>query len=192
MKKQTARFIRIITVPPILATALLLLLYYSFGKEFAVPSELCMAIICLAVIPGLAYPVSFIMKKDSESLRKHQRNISFLLNLLGYLIAMFCSYLMDCSKMMKWIMTSYFLAVLLLTILNKGFRIKASGHACSCVMPYLFLSYYFGFPAVVICGGLYLIEFWASVVLKRHTIREFLIGSLTAILIFTITVFIFS
>lgn len=192
MKNQAAQFIRIITVPPILAIAMLLLLYYSLGNEFAVPSELCMAIICLAVIPGLAYPISFFMKKDSESLRKRQRNIAFLFNLLGYLIAMFCSYLMNCSKMMRWIVTSYFLAVLLLTILNKRFKIKASGHACSCVMPYLFLSYCFGFPAVLICIGLYLIEFWASVALKRHTIREFLIGSLTAILVFAITIMIFS
>ena len=152
MKNQAAQFIRIITVPPILAIAMLLLLYYSLGNEFAVPSELCMAIICLAVIPGLAYPISFFMKKDSESLRKRQRNIAFLFNLLGYLIAMFCS----------------------------------------CVMPYLFLSYCFGFPAVLICIGLYLIEFWASVALKRHTIREFLIGSLTAILVFAITIMIFS
>lgn len=191
MKKQTAQFIRIITVPPILATAMLLLFCYFFGKDFATSPELWMAVICLALVPSLAYPVSFFVKKGSEDLRKRQRAFAFLLNLVGYLAAVFCCYLKNCSRMMKWIVTAYFLAVLLLTMLNKGCKIKASGHACSCVMPYLFLSYFLGFPTAIICIGLYLVEFWASVILKRHTIREFLIGSLTAVLVFTVTFFIF-
>ena len=36
------------------------------------------------------------------------------------------------------------MGVILLTVLNKGFHIKASGHACSCVMAYLLLGEWLG------------------------------------------------
>ena len=39
----------------------------------------------------------------------------------------------------------------------------------------------------VICLILYLMEFWASVELKRHTIKEFLGGTIVACLIFAVT-----
>ena len=89
--------------------------------------------------------------------------------------------------MLQWILNDYFLAVLVLTVINKVFKIKASGHACSCTLPYLFLSYYLGKYAVGICLLLYLAEFWASVYLKRHTVKEFLLGTITACLVFAVT-----
>ena len=40
---------------------------------------------------------------------------------------------------------------------------------------------------ILICMILYGIEFWASVQLKRHTVSEFLAGSITAFVVFGIT-----
>lgn len=191
MKEKCAKIIRIITVPPILAASMLLILYKTFGNNFSTPLELWIAVLFLVIVPGIAYPLSFFLNNGSNNLREKQRHIAFLLNFFGYLAAIIYSYLTDCTLMFKWIMTAYFFAVLVLTIVNKGFKIKASGHACSCVLPYLFLSYWLGLLAIIICICLYLIEFWASVSLKRHTINEFLTGSITAILVFAVTFAIF-
>ena len=81
-------------------------------------------------------------------------------------------------------MDAYFLSVLVLTIVNKGLKIKASGHACSCTLPYLILTYYFSGYVTIICLLLYLAEFWASVELKRHTVKEFFSGTIVAWAIF--------
>lgn len=78
------------------------------------------------------------------------------------------------------------MSVVVLTILNKVCKVRASGHACSCTMPYLLFSYFFGLRAVPVCVALYLAEFWASVRLKRHTVKEFILGSGTAAGVFAV------
>lgn len=78
------------------------------------------------------------------------------------------------------------MSVVALTILNKVCKVRASGHACSCTMPYLLFSYFFGLRAVPVCVALYLAEFWASVRLKRHTVKEFILGSGTAAGVFAV------
>ena len=89
--------------------------------------------------------------------------MAFIFNLVSYLAAMVIGYCVGCNIMLQWIFNAYFLSVLVLTIVNKGLKIKASGHACSCTLPYLILTYYFSGYVTLICLLLYLAEFWASV-----------------------------
>ena len=187
MKEKTAKIIRIITIPPIEALAMLLILYGIKRTEFGTPGELLMTILFLTIIPVCSYPIAS-RKKNKENSRNNQRNMAFIFNFLSYLAAMLVGYCMGCSRMLQWIFNSYFLAVMILTIINKVFKIRASGHACSCTLPYFILSYRLGWIAAVICVGFYLAEFWASVELKRHTVKEFLLGSVVACLVFVGTV----
>nr|WP_295278248.1 hypothetical protein [uncultured Blautia sp.] len=113
--------------------------------------------------------------------------MAFIFNFLSYLAAMLTGYINGCSGMLQWILNGYFGAVLILTIINKVFKIRASGHACSCTLPYLFISYYLGWIAAIVCVLLYIAEFWASVKLKRHTVKEFILGSAVACLVFFVT-----
>ena len=186
MKEKTAKIIRIITIPPIEALGMLLILYGLRRGKFGTLGDLLMAILFLSVIPICSYPIAS-RKKDKEDHRNNQRKMAFAFNFLSYLVAMAAGYCAGCTGMLQWIFNGYFLAVLVLTIVNKVFKIKASGHACSCTLPYLILSYYFGGAVAVICLILYLAEFWASVYLKRHTAKEFLLGSIVACLIFSCT-----
>ena len=183
MKEKTAKIIRIITIPPIEALAMLLILYGMKRTEFGETGDLLMAILFLAIIPVCSYPIAS-RKKNKEDSRNNQRNMAFVFNFLSYLAAMLIGYCMGCTRMLQWILNGYFLAVLVLTIVNKVFKIRASGHACSCTLPYLILSYYFGGYVTAICLILYLTEFWASVELKRHTMKEFLGGTIVAWIIF--------
>ena len=183
MKEKTAKIIRIITIPPIEALVMLLILYGSKQEEFGNMGNLLMVILFLTVIPVCSYPIAS-RKRDKEDARNNQRNMAFIFNFLSYLAAMLIGYCVGCTRMLQWILNGYFLSVLALTIVNKVLKIRASGHACSCTFPYLILSYYFGGYVTVICLILYLAEFWASVELKRHTTKEFLGGTIVAWIIF--------
>lgn len=183
MKEKTAKIIRIITIPPIEAMVMLLILYRLKQEEFGNLGNLLMAVLFLTVIPICSYPIAS-RKRGEQDMRNNQRNMAFIFNFLSYLAAMLIGYCVGCTRMLQWILNGYFLAVLILTIVNKVFKIRASGHACSCTFPYLILSYYFGGYVTVICLILYLAEFWASVELKRHTIKEFLGGTIVAWIIF--------
>lgn len=183
MKEKTAKIIRIITIPPIEALAMLLILYVTKQEEFGNMENLLMAVLFLTVIPICSYPIAS-RKRGEQDMRNNQRNMAFIFNFLSYLAAMLIGYCVGCTRMLQWILNGYFLAVLILTIVNKVFKIRASGHACSCTFPYLILSYYFGGYVTVICLILYLAEFGASVELKRHTTKEFLGGTIVAWIIF--------
>lgn len=183
MKEKTAKIIRIITIPPIEAMVMLLILYRLKQEEFGNLGNLLMAVLFLTVIPICSYPIAS-RKRGEQDMRNNQRNMAFIFNFLSYLAAMLIGYCVGCTRMLQWILNGYFLAVLILTIVNKVFKIRASGHACSCTFPYLILSYYFGGYVTVICLILYLAEFWASVELKRHTTKEFLGGTIVAWIIF--------
>ena len=187
MKDKIAQIVRMITVPPVLILFMLLILFGVFGESFASLSELIMAVVFLSLVPACAYPMAKLRKNTVKDSRETQRNMAFILNLAGYLIALLAGKKMQCSEMMTCVLSSYLLAVLVLTFLNKICKIRASGHACSCTLPYLFLSYWLKGVTVLVCMILYGIEFWASVYLKRHTVSEFLAGSITALVVFGIT-----
>ena len=190
MKQKIAKGIRVVTVPPVLVSAMLLILYQVYGDEFASGSMLLCGIFFLALLQVLAYPLAswgYQRRKHPSrflTLREKQRNLAFLLTPVGYFLGWIAGRLGHCSAMMMGVLTGYLMGVILLTVLNKGFHIKASGHACSCVMAYLLLGEWLGLGVFFICVPLYLGEFWASVSLKRHTVKEFIGGTGVAVVAF--------
>ena len=136
-------------------------------------------LVWLVLVPVSAYPVSRIWNKGENS-RDKERNLAFVMNLAGYVLALLTGIFGNAGEMLRMILWGYFLAVIFLTLLNRLGHIRASGHACSCTLPYLFFGRFLGIRAAVACAGLWAAEFWASVRLKRHTVKEFLLGSLTA------------
>lgn len=183
MKDRIAGVIRKITVPPELAAAMLLIFRMTFGESFISWPLLAAEMLFLVLVPVSAYPIS--MRKDAKNGgRESQRKLAFIMNLFGYGCALAAGIAGNGSQMLLAVLWGYFLAVILLILLNKLAGIRASGHACSCTLPYLFFCRYLGIEAVFACLLLYLAEFWASVRLKRHTAKEFLLGSLTALFSF--------
>lgn len=184
MKDKLAQLIRVITVPPVLALSMLVILWCVFGDLFASIPALLGAILFLAVIPVCAYPAAALKQGKEDDTRSRQRKLAFVFTFFGYAGALILSVITSRGQMLLTVTSAYFIAVLLLTLLNKVLHIKASGHACSCVLPFLFLIYWLGPKAAVLCALIYLAELWASVSLKRHTVREFLTGSATALVTF--------
>lgn len=103
MKEKIAKIIRIITIPPIEALVMLLILYGSKQEEFGNMGNLLMAILFLTVIPVCSYPIAS-RKRDKEDARNNQRNMAFIFNFLSYLAAMLISYCVGCTRMLQWIL----------------------------------------------------------------------------------------
>lgn len=180
-KEKIAAFIRAATVPPVLTAAMLIVLAAGGHLAPAAPAEWLLALLFLAAVPALAYPLSSATRlRDREG----QRELAFSLSLCGYAAGLLFGLARACAPALLEIYAAYFSAVLLLSILNRFFHIKASGHACSGTLPHLFLITRVGMGFLVPCLLLYGAEFWASLHLKRHTARELLLGTAVAVLAF--------
>lgn len=183
-QEKVAQAIRIITVPPIMVLALLLLLFFHNKEFFTSFIELLLSVFFLSVIPLLAYPFSLIIPHYKSKGRDGQRNLAFTLSILGYSGAVMCGIIAGMSKELLFIFIFYFSSLLILTLFNQVIGIKASGHASSITGPLLLTVYFIGSKTIIPCMLLFGAILWSSLKLKRHTLREFLLGGFSTILAF--------
>lgn len=174
-------FIRVISIPPLMVTYLLALLFFFCDGVFATTGEFITALAALAIFPALAYPVAAIVPSLRKGGRPMQRKIAFLFSVIGYIAGFVYALFAGFSKPVLTIFTAYLTSLLFLVLFNKVFKIRASGHACSVTSPMFFATYYFGPIALLPSALLYAAIFWASLVTKRHTVREFLLGTLVCV-----------
>ena len=81
-KEKTAKLIRIITVPPIIVTVLLLILYFNKREIFSKESDMIIMLIFLGIFPVLAYPRQKIIPKFRREGRNGQRKLAFVTNVM--------------------------------------------------------------------------------------------------------------
>jgi hypothetical protein len=182
-----AHIIRIITVPPVLVILLILFLYHRSSAVFQNQSQVALAVILLGIVPVLAYPVQKIIPFWKQKGREGQRTLAFILSLAGYLAAVITGLLLHVSLKLQFINLTYLVSVTLLSIFNKGFHTRASGHACSVTGPMLFLIYFLGWHALIPCIIVGFFSLWASYHLKRHTAKDLAMGVLTCMLSFALS-----
>ena len=87
---------------------------------------------------------------------------------------------------MTTVFLTYFLSIVILTLLNKVIKVRASGHACGIAGPLTLAVYFLGAHSVVWCAVIFAAVIWSSLVLKRHTFGELVWGGLTAVAAFFI------
>lgn len=173
-----AKIIRIITVPPVLVTALLLLVWGNEPEIFAVPYSLPVAVITLGIFPVLSYVFWALIPSFRRKGRDAQRKIAFVFTFIGYLAGMLYGWISHVPARLQLIFNSYFLTVAVLFVINFLFKIKASGHSASVTGPLLFCVVYIGWIALAPCLLIEAASFWASLRTKRHTMTQLLIGAL--------------
>lgn len=180
MKRKIASLIRIISIPPIMVLALVLIMSAVQKEKFASLSECLILILFLGIFPLLAYPFQKIVPKLKVGGRDAQRKMAFIFTLVGYTAAMIWSMIVHSNSLIRTITVTYFTSVVILTILNKIVHFKASGHACSFTAPILLLTFFadwrFLIPGVILAAAVC----WSSVYLKRHTYSQLVGGMLTA------------
>ena len=178
---RSAKLIRALTVPPIMVTALLLILLFA-GNVFPATVDFVLSLIFLAIVPVLAYVAQKLLPGWKDGGQKAQRKLAFVFSFLGYTAAVVVSIVRDAIPNLLYISLVYLVSVVILTLFNCLSPWHASGHGCSLMGPILLSCLFVGWYAIPAGVVIYCASLWASVYMKRHTVREFFLGSLSAVL----------
>lgn len=186
----TAQIFRAITVPPVLVSILLIVLYVlNYGIVSSV-AELLFSLLFLGVVPLLAYPIAFLIPTVRAKGREGQRKLAFVMNLLGYAGALAYGLIARVGEGLLLIFLTYCISVLVLMFFNKVLKVRASGHACGVTGPLIFFVYFTGPYGIVPCVIIAAFVVWSSLRLKRHTIAELVLGAVIAFVSFAISLLI--
>lgn len=190
--KKTAKIIRIITIPTLIFFVVFWITYFTRNEFFRKLSEVLVPTICLGIVPILAYPIACAIgkKKDAVCTRDLQRKLAFIFSIAGYTLSFVLGFIFKFGNEVMLLASTYFFTVVFLTLFN-AFHIKASGHAAGIAGPMILLIYYIGYIYIIPCLIVYGLAFWSSIYLKRHTIIQFLLGTLSTILAFIVSILMF-
>lgn len=179
---RTAKIVRILSVAPVPAFILFAIL--CFKGEMAFPWEFITAVFSISFLPLLAYPLQPVIPAFRNKGREGQRTLAMIMSSLGYVIAVAVSFIFGFGKSVKIVFITYLLSGLVLTLINKAFRFRASGHACGIAGPMGVIAYHAG-PAGIIFGlGSFLLVLWSSLRLHSHTFMQYIVGALIPNVIF--------
>jgi hypothetical protein len=95
---------------------------------------------------------------------------------LGYICGLLTALFLPVSKYLLIIYLTYLFSGISLVLLNKVFKIRASGHACGVAGPIFSLIYFLG-PWVLFSVLILAAVYWASLSIGRHDKSELLIGT---------------
>lgn len=187
MKNTFAKILRIISVPPVMVTFLLVILNTTRPDIFRNNVEVLTSVILLGIVPVLAYPFQLLSSSLKNMGRPMQRKLAFIFSLIGYSTALLWAILIHTSKELLMICTTYFISVVILTFFNKVLKKRASGHACSITGPLVFLIYLVDWKLIFPCLLIAAFIFWSSLYLQRHTKTDLFYGVLSNLLAFALS-----
>ncbi len=174
--KKIAYVIRVITVAPIMALVLLIVLYFNSPLTFGSTAVFLMTVFFLVVLPLLAYPLQPLVKKYKDKGREGQRTLAMIFAVAGYILGLASAIIFGAPTGVLVIYLAYMISGLLVALTNKVFHFKASGHACGIAGPFMLLVYFgqmIGYAGL----GVLIIAWIASFYMKRHTWPQLLVGT---------------
>jgi len=183
---KIAHVVRIVSIPPVMVAILLVLLYTLREDVMVTPWEMVASLLGLTVLPILAYPVSVMIPATRKKGREGQRSLAMYFSTVGYVAVFVYGLIASVGTGLMHIYAGYLFSVVIILVSNKVFKVRVSGHACSVSGPLVYSGYFLGIWGIVVgvvCWGIIL---WASLVMKRHTFKEFLLGTLTCLVSFTV------
>ena len=169
-----AKIIRVITVPPVMALAAFTAFLFceDFYKNIW---EFIAAAGFIALFPILAYPLPIIIPPFKG--REGQRNLAFIMCNVGYILGVIYAIAFTAGKPVTVMLITYLLSGSTLLLVNKLFRFKASGHGCGLMGPLAALVYFIDIRILPFGIALFALALWSSLILKRHTLSQFIAGS---------------
>ena len=181
--------LRIITVPPVFAFAFLLTIYFMRPDTFMSVWQLLCGLFFLSVLPVQGYPLQKYIPYFRDKGREGQRSLAMIFGASGYLLGLITAFAMQAPLALCVIYLEYLLCGIAMLLFNKGFHLKASGHACGIVAPVLLFVYFkLYLPAVL--GALLIIPVLvSSVKTKRHTVQQLIGGCLIAVVCLLLIMF---
>ena len=174
----SALTIRILTLPLVLAAILAFSLYAyepaAFGGSILEPILLT---VFLAIIPIMGYPIQMVVPEWKKQGRPFQRKLAFIMSASGYTAGLVYCIISRTAGPARLIYYSYFISLLVLTAFNFGMHIRSSAHAAGIAGPLCILVICMNPWLCLVSIPVYGLSLWASVRLKRHTVREFILGT---------------
>ena len=120
-----------------------------------------------------------------------QRGTALVCSAVGYLCGFLWSMLTPCSWLVHILFLSYVISIAALLLLNVGFGLRASGHACSTTAPAFLLTWklhpLFAIPSILLIAAVYR----SSLKLSRHTLPQLLAGSAVSLLACVISIMVY-
>lgn len=192
IKRDTlAKIVRVISVPPIVASCLFTTLFVKVRSIFTNIYDFVMTIFCIGVFPAISYFVHLIIPVLRKTGRRGQRKLAFIFSGIGYVILfVYSNVKSNCTLFFKQISGTYITSFCILAVFDKFLKFKMSGHAASISAPIIFSAYHLGILSSILCSILFLLVFWASIKTRRHTILQFLSGSICSVISFYLSVII--
>ncbi len=189
---KIAKIIRIFTVAPLMALLTVVVLYIASPESFGGnPWLLVLSIFFLTVLPLLAYPMQNVIPYFKDKGREGQRNLAMLFANGGYILGCITNLFMDAPAALWIIYLEYLFSGMLILIFNKVFKLRASAHACGVIGPGVML-FSFGVHAFLIVSViLWGAALWGSLAMKRHTLPQYLGGSVIPIAVLAVLQLIF-
>ena len=181
-----AHAVRVVSVPPVMVGILLTLLLTLREDVFATPLELVASLAGLTILPILAYPVSVLIPAIRRKGREGQRFLAMYFSTVGYVGVFIYGLVAQVGTGLMHIYAGYLFSVIIILVGNKVFKVRISGHACSVSGPLVYSGYFLGVWGILVGAVCWGVILWASLVMKRHTFREFVFGTLTCLFSFTV------
>ena len=172
------------------AAALLITVYIFHTSYFGSIWHLIGALFFLSALPTLAYPLQRYFKKYKDRGREGQRSLAMIFSFVGYLLGTLTAFVFSAPGELKLIYLEYLLFGIGMLLLNKVFKLKASGHACGIVGPVIMFLYFGLYIPAIIGTALVLRVYISSVRTKQHTLPQLVGGSaIPAAVLLIITAF---
>ena len=139
-----AKTVRVVTVPALTSGCAMTLLWLSDTVIYRSVLDYLMVLLGLTMVPLLSYGFTAAVPKLREQGRETQRKYAMYFSAVGYLAAFGYGLFAHATGPYRVITGTYVISIVLLLVLNKGLRFKASGHACSTAGPLVAMSYFLG------------------------------------------------
>lgn len=182
MERKCAKAIRVLTVPPVFSALLCTILYARLSGAFASRGHYIAALCFLSALPLASYPLCQAVPSLREKGRKAERNLSLISSVAGYLGGILFCLFTDSSPIETLLYATYLFSGLGLAICSL-MRFHASGHACGCSGPIIFLSVLIS-PWFLLGYLLLGAVMWASRNLDRHSPAQLVGGSVVPVVAF--------
>ena len=181
MPVSAAKWIRTLTVPPVMAVILSTVLYIALGtKAFASWVHYFEAVFTLGILPTLAYPLCRLIPVFKKKGRKFERNLAIIFAVAGYISGTLLICLTGGTQISIMLFFTYLISGLITALLSFVFKFKASGHTCGVSGPIAVIVYCFG-PVYLLLYVLLVPIFVSSLKLERHTLTQLIAGCLVPI-----------
>lgn len=180
-RMRAAKAISILTVAPMVALLVSTCLFVYDARFFGGWAWYLISLLFLTLVPLSAYALKRVLPGYKDKGRDGERKLAFIMAIAGYTVGTICALVFRAPQGALLILLTYFFTGFSLTLFNL-FHIKASGHACGFVGPVVVLMYWSKFYFWYL---LLLLPFvyWARLKMKRHTVRELVVGTLVGIIV---------